>query len=107
PGACTVAGLCVHAFFWDGTTVRDLGTLGGSFSMPSALLNAGFNAAGQVTGNSITASNDLHAFFWDGTTMRDLGTLGGKNSIGEALNAAGQVAGRSTTATGEEHAFFW
>src|SRR6266516_388591 len=107
PGACTVAGLCVHAFFWDGTTMRDLGTLGGSLSTPSFLLNAGLNAAGQVTGHSFTASNDQHAFFWDGTTMRDLGTLGGKNSIGEALNAAGQVAGRSTTASGDQHAFFW
>src|SRR6266516_407535 len=107
PGACTVAGLCVHAFFWDGTTMRDLGTLGGSLSTPSFLLNAGLNAAGQVTGHSFTASNDQHAFFWDGTTMRDLGTLGGKNSIGEALNAAGQVAGRSTTASSDQHAFLW
>src|SRR6266516_3426519 len=48
PGACTVAGLCVHAFFWDGTTMRDLGTLGGSLSTPSVLLTAGLNAAGKV-----------------------------------------------------------
>ena len=63
----------VHAFLWDGTTLRDLGTLGGRFSDGLAI-----NASGQVTGYSQTADLSVfHAFFWDGTTMRDLGTLGG------------------------------
>ncbi len=34
-----------HAFLWDGTTLQDLGTLGGTFSQGNAI-----NASGQVTG---------------------------------------------------------
>ena len=62
-----------HAFLWDGTTMQDLGTLGGSYSGGLAI-----NASGQVTGIATTASDAVtHAFLWDGTTMQDLGTLGG------------------------------
>src|SRR5207244_3608057 len=91
-----------HAFFWDGTTMRDLGTLGGNFSDALAL-----NGAGQAAGTSTTASGDQHAFFWNGTIMRDLGTLGGNLSVAVALNEAGQVAGYSTTASGDRHATRW
>src|SRR5205807_1735795 len=92
-----------HAFLWDGTTMRDLGTLGGNFSMTMSL-----NAAGQVAGNMLTVSSGgPHAFLWDGTTMRDLGTLGGTFSLARALNDVGQVAGSSTTASGDSHATRW
>ena len=48
--ADTAAEGVAHAFLWDGTTVRDLGTLGGSESQGVAI-----NASGQVTGGAETA----------------------------------------------------
>ena len=42
-----------------GWVTTDLGTLGGSESMAFAI-----NDAGQVVGNSATASGDLHVFLW-------------------------------------------
>ena len=97
-----------HAFLWDGTRMRDLGTLGGlvrgRYSNSTAI-----NASGQVTGEAETADRERHAFLWDGTRMQDLGTLGGTISIsfGVAINASGQVAGDSPPTTGISHAFLW
>lgn len=91
-----------HAFLWDGTTMHDLGTLGGDFSSPTAI-----SSNGRVTGRSTIASGEWHAFYWDGTTMTDLGTLGGQNSIGYDVDAGGHVAGFSQAADGSSHAFEW
>ena len=88
----------VHAFLWknDGTPMRDLGTLGGPYSDPTAL-----NDSGQVAGTSYThtsGASNQHAFVWlnDGTPMKDLGTLGGTKSEAGDINASGQVTGYST-----------
>ncbi len=60
-----------HAFLWDGTTMRDLGTLGGRDSSGRAI-----NASGQVTGIAATTGDEAsHAFLWDGTALRDLNDL--------------------------------
>jgi probable HAF family extracellular repeat protein len=84
-------------------TIVDLGTLGGTMSLGSAI-----NEAGQVTGSSFLAGDTwIHAFRWDGTTMTDLGTLDVGPSYGLAINSAGQVTGRSDIAgpTEQGHAF--
>jgi probable HAF family extracellular repeat protein len=92
---------------WDGTTMLDLGTLGGSQSEAVAM-----NDSGQVTGISLTAGDEehtfTHAFLWNGTTMLDLGTLGGTDSFAEAINATGQVTGWSwIEGNFDPHAFLW
>ena len=80
-------------------TVTDLGTLGGSNSVPQ-----GINNRGQVVGLAETPDTDpssgfpiVHAFLWENGTLRDLGTLGGRNSgAGLAgVNPEGQVVGFS------------
>ena len=92
-----------HAALWDHSVITDLGTLGGSFSRPFAL-----NDAGRVVGWSATATGEYHAFSWADGVMTDIGTLGGTLSQAVAVNAAGQVVGTSRTATaGQQHAFLW
>jgi probable HAF family extracellular repeat protein/uncharacterized repeat protein (TIGR03803 family)/YVTN family beta-propeller protein len=88
-----------------GFTITDLGTLGGSFSVATAM-----NASGQVVGYSTIAGEaEAHAFFWTPTAgMIDLGTLGGPYSSAIAVNDAGQVLGSSwLDASGKSHAFLW
>ena len=56
--------------------VRDLGTLGGTFS-----LAGGINNRGEVEGiSTLPGDATEHAFVWRKGLMTDLGTLGGPNS---------------------------
>src|SRR3954468_12922134 len=114
----TTGDATTHAFLWkpatpNGTsgTMNDLGSLGGTESIGSAI-----TASGQVSGSSLTTGDAAHhAYLWkpsapNGTTgtMFDLLTLGGTDSFGGAINANGQVAGFSrTTGNSRYHAFLW
>jgi len=76
-----------------GWTAVDLGTLGGSKSVATAI-----NSSGQVVGWSYAAGNPNAsiAFITDanGANMRSLGFLaGGTNSIANGINDSGQVVG--------------
>lgn len=59
-----------HAFYYNGESMLDLGTLGGSSSYAY-----GINDSGQIVGMSFTAQGTMHAFLYDGTDMVDLNTL--------------------------------
>jgi probable HAF family extracellular repeat protein len=96
-----------HAYFYDGQSVRDIGSLGGIQTSVS-----GINAAGEVAGTSTLASGATRAFKWSRRAgMRDLGTLTGAGTsiagFARPINNRGQVVGMSSTEGGESQAFVW
>lgn len=96
-----------RARFYDGRTVRDLGTLGGPTASVSAL-----NDLGQVTGAADVAPDRsiFHAYRWTPATgMVDLTPTMRASSGGADINNRGQIAG---TVNGggqgvQSHGFFW
>ena len=75
--------------------MHDLGTLGGSTSIATAI-----NEAGQIIGTAATPSGQMHAFLYDGT-MHDL-CVGGTP---QGINHWGQVVGGSIG--GSAHAYMY
>ncbi|MBI3855307.1 MAG: hypothetical protein HY293_06415 [Planctomycetes bacterium] len=91
-----------HGFYYD-TQMRDMGTLGGGFSLPTAL-----NDAGQAVGWSYTASGQPNAFLWTKANgIRALTTLGGLTSKATAINGSGKAVGESLLPDESNHAVLW
>jgi probable HAF family extracellular repeat protein len=97
-------GIHQSAFRWsekDG--MEELGSLGGSYTVSSAI-----NNRGEVAGTSEDAAGNERAFLWtESDGMIDLGTLGGDTSFAYDINERGQVAGRSLNENGNARAFIW
>lgn len=81
-----------RAFFFNGRSTIDLGTLGGTYASAKAL-----NDAGQIVGISENTAGTQRPFIYDGGVMKDLGGFPG-SSVGQptAINASGQVVGYET-----------
>jgi probable HAF family extracellular repeat protein len=93
----------VHAFFWSGGEMKDLGTLGGKQSRATAL-----NDRAEVIGSSEQKeSNGSHAVRWSDGHIEDLGTFGGTFSDALDINERGSIVGYASTAAGQSHAFLW
>jgi probable HAF family extracellular repeat protein len=100
PGATTPQ----HAVIWQGGTVTDIGTLGGSYIFPWAI-----NSTGQVVGQaSPPGDTTIHTFLWHKGVMTDLGVVPGDFlSLAFGLNNSGQVVGGSCDQNFNCRAFLW
>jgi probable HAF family extracellular repeat protein len=103
-----------HAFFWDGWTMRDLGTLDPNDSQKESegvAMNRWGDVVGSAEGPPFTGRE--HPFIWNASHgMRDLGTLGGPDGHALAINDLTEVVGdagvdNSCSAPGGCNAFFW
>jgi probable HAF family extracellular repeat protein len=94
----------IAAIVFDGTSWKDLGTLGGWVADVS-----GVNRKGHVVGSSELRPNNhrTHAFIHAGKFMKDLHTLGGRDSHAYAINAQDVVVGRSEVPERQDSAFYW
>lgn len=119
-GLAETANSQYHAFLWiqgatDGASgneqMKDLGTLGGTFSRAM-----GINDSDQVAGYSYTAEGTIHAFLWtaggtDGPLtnpqMKDLGAVDGLSSYAYGINNAGQTVGYLEHGDGSHSPFIW
>jgi probable HAF family extracellular repeat protein len=83
--------------------MRDLGHLGGNFSVAQ-----GINSLGQVVGRSYTSTQAEHAFLYSNGQMRDLGTLpSGSDSDASDINDSGEIVGSAKTSSGADRAFVY
>lgn len=94
----------------DGSSMVDLGTLGGIGSVASEYeMNTTYDG-GYIVGSSTLSNGDWRAFLCedDGTpTLVNLGTLGGSFSWGNSVNSSGNVVGVSSNSSGHFRAFLY
>ena len=104
-GEAYFGGSAPHAFYWDGSSITNLQTLGGARSYAY-----GVNDAGQVVGKAQASSGDYQPFYWD-TGLSGMQPLQNATGRAQAINNAGQVTGSFETAAGEaggfDRAFVW
>jgi probable HAF family extracellular repeat protein len=75
-----------HAFVYTGSGLKDIGTLGGTYSEGTSI-----NNRGEVVGVSTVANGATHLFLYTQGHMRDLGTAAGQAFATAVLNDRGEI----------------
>jgi probable HAF family extracellular repeat protein/cysteine-rich repeat protein len=93
-----------RAVRWQNGAIRNLGTLGGDYSMARAI-----NDAGVIVGVASDAVGGTYAFRWEAGVMTSLGALGGEDSDAWGINERGEVVGSASTSpsTAFGVGFYW
>ena len=96
-----------HAFYYDGNSMTDLGTLNNNV-YNSYSYGIDINNHGQIAGYSYASGSYQQAFFWDPQNgMIALGVLPGQRySYATGINDNGQVVGHSS-GRGSARGFIW
>jgi probable HAF family extracellular repeat protein len=91
-----------QAFLYDGSSMTNLPTLGGVWSMAQSI-----NNSGQIAGDATNHQGKDHAVLWNAGQPLDLGTLGGSTSWATGIGDDGRVVGMSESANGYWYGFLW
>lgn len=97
-----------RGFLWDGASMIDLGSLGGTTSIRQSQ-PLDINELGQVVGSAENVADFGRAFLWSDGSMTELPLLAGDRSSANAINDAGQAVGWQIT-TGDlttQRALLW
>ena len=75
-----------HAFLYTRAGLKDIGTLGGTYSEGTTI-----NNLGEIAGISTVANGATHLFLYTQGHMHDLGTAAGQTFASAALNDRGEI----------------
>nr|CRI51976.1 Uncharacterized protein BN1224_UZG1_B_01250 [Chlamydia pneumoniae] len=94
----------VHAFVYHNGVIKDIGTLGGDYSVATGVSRDGK----VIVGHSTRTDGEYRAFKYVDGRMIDLGTLGGSASFAFGVSDDGKtIVGKFETELGECHAFIY
>jgi probable HAF family extracellular repeat protein len=91
------------AFLETGGAMKDLGNIGGTFSIA-----VGINFAGEVVGYADSPADSIkHVFLYRNGSLNDLGTLDGRSTSAQAINDSEQIVGYAETGSSSFVAFLY
>ncbi|WP_137175034.1 PKD domain-containing protein [Massilia sp. HP4] len=101
-----ILSLPINAFFYDGSTSRNVGSLAAPGDFARA---TGITAGGRVVGVSRNPMGNLRTFIWNRWTgIADIGTLPGTDdAIEPVVNSLGVITGIANSDTGINRGFRW
>ncbi|MBN2581161.1 MAG: PEP-CTERM sorting domain-containing protein [Pirellulales bacterium] len=94
-GFISINSQVMHAAIYSNGTLKDLETLGGTYSTATSI-----NDIGELVGYSMMSDGSYHAFLYRNGSINDLGNFGGLSGRADGINNIGQIAASYVTADG-------